>query len=92
MTVIREMCVYTAVELWCHPDIRKHFKKFVKERGTIKTVPTEKGEKELDLLHPSYRVKRVNKRIPDLIDTDLFIDILENESLGLVTCTIIVQN
>ena len=66
-TIYREMCVYTAIELWCHPEIRGRFKKHVKERGTIKTVPTFKGEKELDLLHPCYRVKRVNKRIQDLI-------------------------
>jgi repressor of nif and glnA expression len=70
------MCVYTAVELWCHPDVRKYFKKYVKDKGTIKTVPTDKGEKELDLLHPSYRVKRVNRRIQDMTDTDLFLDIL----------------
>ena len=41
-------------------------KKYVKENGTVVTQPTEKGMKELDVLHSSYRVKRVNKRIQDI--------------------------
>lgn len=86
------MCVYTAVELWCQPDIRKQFKKYVKEKGIILTLPTAKGEKELDVFHPSYRIKRVNKRVHELADTDIYLDILQNESLGLITCTIAVTN
>ena len=58
----------------------------------ILTLPTAKGEKELDVLHPSYRVKRVNKNVKDLADTDLYLDIVQNENLGLITCTIAVQN
>jgi hypothetical protein len=29
------MFKYAAVELWVNPEIRKNFKKFVKEHGTI---------------------------------------------------------
>lgn len=57
------MCRYAAAELWVNPDIRKNFKKFVREHGTLISLPTEKGIKELDVLHASYRVKRVNKRL-----------------------------
>lgn len=34
----------------------------------------------------------MDRKIQDLTDTDLFLDILQNESLGLVMCTIEVQN
>lgn len=70
------MCIYAAAELWVQPEIRKNLKTFVKEHGTIITRPTEKGMKELDVLHASYRVKRVNKRLLDLDEPDLFLDIL----------------
>lgn len=70
------MFKYAAVELQVNPEIRKNFKKFVKEHGTIISQPTEKGIKELDVLHASYRVKRVNKRLQDLDEPDLFLDIL----------------
>ena len=57
------MCRFAAGELWVQPEIRKAFKKFIKEHGNIVTKPTEQGEKELDVLHASYWVKRVNKRL-----------------------------
>ena len=57
------MCRFAAGELWVQPEIRKAFKKFIKEHGNIVTKPTELGEKELDVLHASYWVKRVNKRL-----------------------------
>ena len=90
--MLKEMCVYTAIELWCQPDIRRSFKKYVKDKGVIFTQPTTKGEKELDVFHPSYRVKRVRKRLQELNESDLFLDILQNESQGLITCQIKVQD
>ena len=55
-------------------------------------MPTDKGNKELDVFHPSYRVKRVSKKISDLANTDLFLDIIQNEALGLITYQIIIQD
>jgi hypothetical protein len=66
LNVIKEMCVYTATQLASEPDIRRGLKKHIYEFGYIKTEPTDKGLKELDVFHPSYRVKRVNKRLSDL--------------------------
>lgn len=85
LEIIKDMCVYSAIELQCQPDIRRGFKKHIRDYGIILTEPTEKGRKELDVFHPSYRVKRVQKKLKELADTDLFLDILQNESLGLIT-------
>lgn len=84
LEIIKDMCVYSATELQCQPDIRRGFKKHIRDFGVIQTEPTEKGLKELDVFHPSYRVKRVNKKLKELADTDLFLDILQNEALGLI--------
>ena len=76
LTIIKEMCIYTATELSSEPDIRRGLKKHIYEFGKIKTQPTEKGMKELDVFHPSYRTKRVDKKVSELVDTDLFLEIL----------------
>jgi transcriptional accessory protein Tex/SPT6 len=82
---LADALLYVAVELWCQPQLRKTFKDHVREHGVLMTQPTEKGAKELDLLHSSYRVKRLNKRLTDLENTDLFLDVLQNAELGLIT-------
>lgn len=84
LEIIKDMCVFSATELQCQPDIRRGFKKHIRDFGVLHTEPTEKGLKELDVFHPSYRVKRVNKKLKELADSDLFLDILQNESLGLI--------
>jgi transcriptional accessory protein Tex/SPT6 len=66
LTVIKDMCTYTAMELSAEPDIRRGLKKHIYEYGVIKSQPTEKGLKELDVFHPSYRIKRVNKKLSDI--------------------------
>jgi transcription elongation factor SPT6 len=92
LDVIKDMCNFTAVELSSEPDIRRGLKKHIYEFGVIITEPTEKGKKELDVFHASYRTKRVNKRVSELLDTDLFIDILQNHSLGLITFDIVIKD
>lgn len=92
LNVIKEMCVYTAAQLASEPDIRRGLKKHIYEFGYIRTEPTDKGNKELDVFHPSYRVKRVNKKLSDLADKDLFLDILQNESLGLISFKIVIED
>ena len=91
MQVIKDMCTYTALELSSEPDIRRGLKKHIYEFGVIKTEPTEKGMKDLDVFHPSYRVKRVSKKLSQLRD-DLFIDILHHESMGLITFSIKIED
>jgi len=63
--VINDMCAYTVIELSSQPDIRRGLKKHIYDNAYITTEPTEKGKKELDVFHPSYRTKRVNKKLSD---------------------------
>ena len=86
------MCVFTAIELAAQPDIRRGLKKHIQEFGVIITQPTDKGFKELDVFHPSYRVKRVEMKISELKDSDLFLDIIQNEALGLITFDIQIKD
>jgi hypothetical protein len=36
-------------------------KRAIYQTASITTIPTEKGMKDLDVFHPSYRVKRITK-------------------------------
>ena len=70
----------------------------------LTTTPTEKGDKDLDVFHPSYRVKRVNRRriidfnpsrtadVRNIEDAqDLYIDIVQNEKNGLIKVDIEIE-
>lgn len=95
LDVIKEMCVYTAIELSSQPDIRRGLKKHIYDYGYIVTQPTDKGSKELDVFHPCYRVKRVSKRLSELAEEkngDLFLDILQNQQLGLIVFDIVIKD
>ena len=61
MKVLNGACDFEAYELAAQPYIRSIFKQHFYEYGIINTAPTEKGNKDLDVFHPSYRVKRIDK-------------------------------
>ena len=45
--------------------------------------------KDLDVFHPSYRVKRISKiPISEFLSDDLFLDIIQNEKNGLISMKI----
>jgi len=44
------------------------------------------------VFHPSYRVKRVEKKIKDIQQSDLFLDILQNEQLGFIKFEIVIND
>ena len=81
LDVLKEMCLFAAAELQSQPDIRRGLKKHIYDNGVLQTQPTDKGKKELDVFHPSYRVKRLNKKLSDMKEndttaTDLFLDVM----------------
>ena len=101
MKVLSGGCDFAASELAAQPYVRSIFKNHFYQYGSVKTQPTEKGNKDLDVFHPSYRVKRINdepvssfhpkhrkdnKNQPR--EDDLFLDIIQNERLGLITLSI----
>lgn len=62
-------------------------KKNFYEEAYLQTDPTEKGMKDLDVFHPSYRVKRINEPVANFNpkyrknsqptdDLSIFLDIL----------------
>lgn len=59
LEVLVNTCVYIADEIGSHPVVRSCIYEKYLEHIKISTKPTEKGLKELDLQHPSYRVKRL---------------------------------
>ena len=81
------MCKFAAIELSAQPLIRNEMKNTLKLNATVTTVLTGQGKKDLDLFHPSYRVKTVqNVPIKDLMSqNDLYLDILQCEKAGLIT-------
>lgn len=79
-----------AIEYSVQPYIRKQVKNHITMNGYLQTEPTEEGQKMIDVLSPSYRVKRIaHKKLSELIindlsqlsagDGDIFLDIVQNE-------------
>lgn len=60
MKVLSGGCDFASIELAAQPYIRQSFKNHFYEYGSLTTTPTDKGNKDLDVFHPSYRVKRIN--------------------------------
>ena len=92
---------FAAIELSVQPYLRSHIKKHLYLVGVLSTDPTEEGTKILDLFHPSYRAKRIQKmKLSDIqkssdtvnsIDNglaDIFLDIVHNEEKSLIKVTI----
>jgi hypothetical protein len=84
MEFFKDVCKFACIELQAQPEIRRGLKKHIYEYGVLETSPTQKGLKELDVFHPSYRVKRISVRLQDLVASDMqpehlrdiFLDIL----------------
>lgn len=71
MDFFKDVCKFAMIELTCQPEIRRGLKKHIYEFGVLETQPTLKGLKELDVFHPSYRVKRLAVRVQDLVSSDM---------------------
>ncbi len=77
-------CKFIAIQLSCYPRINKIFKEYLYENATLTTTPTEEGAKELDIMHPSFRVKRITKKKLNTFQDDLFTDIALCEKSNLI--------
>lgn len=65
--------------------MKKHFY----NTGYITTQPTAQGTKVLDVFHPSYRCKRIEKEpLGEYLNDDKFLDIIQNEKRELITVEI----
>ena len=82
-------CNLAATELAAQPYLRKMIKDNLRQNGYLWTYPTAQGKKTLDVFHSSYRVKHIQQRkLTDLKDDPIFLDIAQNEADGLITVLI----
>jgi hypothetical protein len=56
---LTQVCQFAAEELAAEPYLRSLIKKEIEDKGYITTEPTDKGKKDIDVFHPSYRVKHI---------------------------------
>ena len=81
-------CKYLAIEMVSYPYIRNYARNYFKKNCTVSTEPTEEGKNELNVFHPSFRVKRLKKKPVESFTNDLFLDILQCEMKNLITVKI----
>jgi hypothetical protein len=84
LEVLVSACSFIADELATHPVVRKCVFDRYMQGVKISTRPTEKGEKELDVFHPSYRCKRLTFVPLDKFHDDLWVDILQCKEKSLI--------
>jgi len=82
--VLTALIKYAAEELASHPEIRKTIREYYQQYAVVSTEPTSKGLSELDVFHPSYRVKRIVKRPLKTFQDDLWLDIRNHEIRGFI--------
>jgi len=87
--VLQTLCKFMALQISSYPSVNKFFRDFYLEHATISTTLTDKGEIDIDVMHPNFRVKRIkNKPIKELLSDDLFINIIQAEANKLITFNI----
>eukprot|EP01022_Parablepharisma_sp_SALTPOND_P012496 TRINITY_DN1607_c0_g1_i1.p1 TRINITY_DN1607_c0_g1~~TRINITY_DN1607_c0_g1_i1.p1 ORF type:complete len:1819 (-),score=141.65 TRINITY_DN1607_c0_g1_i1:4604-9991(-) len=87
--VLAEASKYLAAEIAAtQPLLRKKLREHFLKKGEASTTPTPKGALELDVFHPSYRVKRISKRPLYTFLDDIWLDVLQKEHDGLIVSNI----
>ena len=82
------VCNLFAKEMMCHPYIKEYVYEYLRNSCYVSTEPTEEGEKQLDVFHPSYRTKRINERPIKTFVDDLFLDVYQREQEKLIKINI----
>eukprot|EP01022_Parablepharisma_sp_SALTPOND_P008951 TRINITY_DN1373_c0_g1_i2.p1 TRINITY_DN1373_c0_g1~~TRINITY_DN1373_c0_g1_i2.p1 ORF type:complete len:1804 (-),score=237.19 TRINITY_DN1373_c0_g1_i2:8682-14093(-) len=89
--VLMAVMKYAAEELSVLPVLRKMIREYYLANAVVSTEPTQKGEAELDVFNPSYRVKRILKRPITTFQNDLWLDIKHHESRGFITVKVFLE-
>jgi transcription elongation factor SPT6 len=85
MKVISAACQLAKLELMTWPTFRQYVKKEYLKEVRIFTSPTTKGKATLDVFHPLYRVKNLERgKSPISFGGELWGDALRCEQLGLI--------
>jgi len=75
-------------EMINHPYIKEFVYEYYRNNCYVSTNPTEEGNKQLDVFHPSFRTKRIRDRPIKTFNDDLFLDILQREKEKLIEISI----
>eukprot|EP00340_Litonotus_pictus_P000881 CAMPEP_0170526458 /NCGR_PEP_ID=MMETSP0209-20121228/11860_1 /TAXON_ID=665100 ORGANISM="Litonotus pictus, Strain P1" /NCGR_SAMPLE_ID=MMETSP0209 /ASSEMBLY_ACC=CAM_ASM_000301 /LENGTH=1549 /DNA_ID=CAMNT_0010816271 /DNA_START=14 /DNA_END=4660 /DNA_ORIENTATION=- len=86
--LMKSSCSLVAEELLVYPSVRLYIFNVLKSYAKISTHPTEQGIRDLDVFHPSFRVKRLKSKPIHSFNNDIFLDILRCEKDGLITFSI----
>ena len=86
---MENMCILIGKEMISHPYIKEFVYEYLRNNCYISTNPTEEGQKQLDVFHPSFRTKRIRDQpIKTFSEDDLFLDIIQREKEQLIIVNI----
>ncbi len=93
LDILKVLCNFIGLQVSNYPIIVRFIRDYYIKNATVSTLLTEKGEVDLDSMHPDFRVKRIkNMALKELVDNekykDLFLEILQAESNKLITYNI----
>ena len=84
---------FIAISLQKQPFLKKFIYQNFYEKCYLSTEPTEKGKNELDVFHPLFITKRIEKKPISTFNDDLYLYIIESESKGYINVNInIIEN
>ena len=84
--ILQATIKFASIQMAVEPYLRSLLKQHFYNTGCLSTEPTETGAKELDVFHPSYRVKRIKEEpVRNFENDDRMLDILQNEKRGYIT-------
>ena len=86
---MENICMLIGKEMINHPYIKEFVYKYLRNNCYVSTNPTDEGQKQLDVFHPSFRTKRIREKpIYTFSEDDLFLDIIQREKEKLITVNI----
>ena len=82
---MENFCNLIGKEMINHPYIKDFVYEYLRNNCYVSTNPTEEGQKQLEVFHPSFRTKRIKDRpIKSFSEDDLFLDVIQREKEKLI--------
>jgi len=89
--LMKSTCSFLANEILVYPPVKNYIFQVLKSYARLSTLPTTQGQKELDVFHQSFRVKRLKNKPISSFNNDIFLEILRCEKEGLITYSIDIE-
>ena len=92
INILLGVCKYISEELAAQPPVNRILRDYYTQHAMVTTTPTDLGLKELDIFHPSFRIKRItSKPIASFVD-DMWIDIQNNVKAKFINVKVFVNS